>query len=494
MPVLPTGSLFGPALVLSLGRGVALVATFIVPVILARILAPAEFGTYRQWLLIFATLYGMAQLGMAESLFYFVPARPDRAGTYAANAILTLSVVAIAAAVVLGSLGGGVAGALGNPALEHLVPLAGCYLGLMLVAAPLEILLVARRQHAWASVAYALSDMTRAGVTLVAALVWGRLDAVFVGLIVVAAGRLAATLAYGRRDFGARLRPDRGDLRAQLVYALPLQLAVAMEIAQANVHAYVVSSRFDPATFALYSIGCLQIPLVDLLASSAGNVMMVRMRERLARGERDATMVIWRETARQLALVLVPLLCVLGIVARDLLAVLFTDVYAAAAPIFRIWLGVLLLAAIPAHGPLRVLGDTRFLALQTILKLAIVVVFIEAFMSAFGLPGAVLVMLAAMSIGKGLLLLRIRHLAAIPLSELLPWRSYAGIALAAAAAAVPAVTVGAVAASPLGRLISTGVAYLAVYVVLAWSLGLLNIAEKRTLIDLGRRVLHRARG
>jgi hypothetical protein len=85
--------------------------------------------------------------------------------------------------------------------------------------------------------------------------------------------------------------------------------------------------------------------------------MMVRMRERMAPDEPAAIMPIWRETTRKLALLLVPLLCVLGIAAHDLITVLFTDVYGASVPVFRIWLLVLLLAAVPAHGPLRVLDD-----------------------------------------------------------------------------------------------------------------------------------------
>ena len=40
--------------------------------------------------------------------------------------------------------------------------------------------------------------------------------------------------------------------------------------------------------FAIYAVGCLQIPLVELIASPACNVMMVGMRERLREG-------IWRQ-------------------------------------------------------------------------------------------------------------------------------------------------------------------------------------------------------
>ena len=469
------------------GRSVAVAITFIVPLVLARILAPSVFGTYRQLLLIFTTIYGIAQLGMAESLFYFLPSDPKRGGAYAGNAMLALAAAGAGVVVLLTSLEDSLAVALGNPALQGLAALVGGYLALMMVSAPLETILISRGRHTLASTSYALSDVGRALLMLLPALVWRRLDALFVGAIVFAALRLAAAIVYCRRAFGAGFRVDPSDLGKQLAYALPLQLAAALEIVQANFHSYVVSSRFDAAAFAVYSIGCLQIPLVDLIASSACGVMMVRMRERVTRGEPEAIMPIWRDTTRKLALLLVPLLCVLWITAHDLLALLFTEVYSAGVPVFRIWLGVLLLAAIPAHGPLRVLDDTRFLALQTLVKLVVVAVFTIGFLSAFGLPGAVLIALGAMLIGKSMLLSRLARRTGSPLSRVLPWRSYAGILFAGAAATVPAVAVRSAANSSIERLALAGAAYVIAYAVIVWCFGMLDPAEKQRVLSLVRR-------
>ena len=55
------------------GRAVGFVAAFAIPVVLARVFTTSEFGTYKQLFLLFSTLFGIAQLGMAESLYYFLP-------------------------------------------------------------------------------------------------------------------------------------------------------------------------------------------------------------------------------------------------------------------------------------------------------------------------------------------------------------------------------------------------------------------------------------
>ena len=61
------------------------------------------------------------------------------------------------------------------------------------------------------------------------------------------------------------MRLDFDLWREQWAYALPFALAVGIEVIQPNFHQYVVASRFDAATFAIYAVGCLQIPLVDLI-------------------------------------------------------------------------------------------------------------------------------------------------------------------------------------------------------------------------------------
>jgi len=80
-----------PAALLVTGRVIGLVASFAIGIVLARFFAPAVFGTYKQFFLLYATLYGLAQLGMAESLYYFVPRNAARTPQYVCNALITLA-------------------------------------------------------------------------------------------------------------------------------------------------------------------------------------------------------------------------------------------------------------------------------------------------------------------------------------------------------------------------------------------------------------------
>ncbi|OLC56040.1 MAG: hypothetical protein AUH92_00865 [Acidobacteria bacterium 13_1_40CM_4_69_4] len=275
-----------PTAVLMSGRLAGVLVAFCIPVVLARVLDQAAFGTYKQLFLVYATLYGIAQLGLAESLFYFLPADPAKAGRYALNSLLVLAGAGTGCFAFLWAGRGRVAAWLGNDALAVGLPWIGLHLALMLASSGLEIVLTSRKRFAGAAAAYAASDVVRTVLFLVPVLLFRSLQGLLMGAAAFAALRLAATLLSLKGEFGAGLRADRTLLRVQLAYAMPFELYVLVEILQANLHQYAVSLHFDPAAFAVYSVGCLQVPLVDLVAGSTCNVMMVKMAEDIRDGRR----------------------------------------------------------------------------------------------------------------------------------------------------------------------------------------------------------------
>ena len=340
------------------GRAVAFAATFFVPVVLARVFSQSDFGTYKQLFLVYGTLYLIAQAGMAESLFYFLPSARD-GGRYVANAMLFLAVAGLACFLFLHEAGAALAQWLNNPELARYTTPLGVFAALMLASSAFEITMVARARYRLASVSYGVSDVVRAAFFLVPALVFRRIDLLLWSAVVFAAVRLVATLVYVTGTFEAQLRPQAAALGRQLRYTLPFGAAAAMEIAQANLHLYAVSYYVEAATFAIYAVGCLQIPIVDLVTSSAGSVIMVRMaRERSARRLSNC-LTIWRETVRHLALVLVPVVGVLLVTADRLIVVLFTEQYAAATPIFMIWTLAILPTMFLTDAALRVFAQMR---------------------------------------------------------------------------------------------------------------------------------------
>jgi O-antigen/teichoic acid export membrane protein len=471
-----------PVLQLMAGRMVGFAASFFIPVALARIFDQADFGTYKQLFLIAATLYGIGQFGMAESLYYFLPHEPQSGARLVTNACLALVVGGLACLASLWLGGEAVSRWMGNPELARHTTLLGLYVSFVLTSAGLEIVMIARKRYGWASWSYALLDLLRAGLLVIPAVLVPELDWLLVGAVGFAAVRCAATIAYLWWTFDGALRPDAELMRRQLGYTIPFYLSGILELVQSNVHQYAVAYRFDAATFAIYSVGCLQIPLVELVFASMATVMMVRMTEELRNGRESAALLIWHDSCRKLALLFCPLTGLLVVTAHPIVVVLFTQTYAASAPIFMVSSLGLLLPALAVDGVLRVYAETRFLFALNVARLLVTVALIGALITKFGLVGAVVSTLIAAGVAKAIGLARIAVLMKVKASQLLPWRDFGailGAALAAAALAVAVKTVFEL--TPLSSLLLTSAAYGTAYLFAVWALDALRPEERLAL-------------
>lgn len=471
--VQPRSSVLRPALLLTAGRTLAFGAGFFIPVVLVRVFTAEEFGTYKQIFLLYSTVYLAAQMGLATSLFYFLPRAPERSARYVTNAGLALAVVGTLFAAVVATQPQALKWLLSNPRVADYVAPLGVYLLLMLISAPLEIVMISRSRYWTASATYAASDLVRAALFIVPAALTGRIEWLMAGAVAFALSRCVAMLGYFRREFRGALRPSRELLKEQVSYSLPFGLAVLVGTLQSHYHQFFVSHAFDPATFAIYAVGCLQIPIVDFVATPTGDVMMVRMAEELRDGHPAAARATWHDAMGSLALMFFPLVGVLIAGARELIVLLFTRTYVESVPIFRLWTLTILLVPLFTEGVLRVFAATRLLLVLNLVQLGVIVALIAPFLSAFGLPGAVLITVTGTAVARVLGLVRIRSLLDAPIRALLPWRRLSLIASAAILAYAGAAGVREVSDLPdLPTLLLTGSVYALVYAVLVrwWKL------------------------
>lgn len=462
------------ALLLVVGRGMGSVLTLAIPMVLARMFDPHAFGTYKQVMLVYTTVLLMAPFGVAESLFYFVPQDSRRAGARVANAIVFLVAAGLLVFGGLSLAGGPLSRWLGNPELAGHASTLGLFAGLSLGSTVLEILLISRGRYASAAASYALSDLARSAAFIVPILLVGGLEALLWGGVAFAALRLGTVLAVGLHAFGGGFRPETELVRSQLAYAIPFGAAAALAIAQSSYHHYAVAHAFDAAAFAVYSVGCLQIPMIDLVAGSAGNVLMVRMGE--SREDPGASRALWRAATAKLTSILVPLVGWLLLAAPALIEILYTSLYHDSVPVFRIWCLTTVLAAFQVDAVLRVQGRTRFLFVMYAVRLGLVAVAIGPLIRALSLPGAALATVMADSVVKGWALVKVSRLLGLTLRTALPWRQVARVGGATAAALasglvaarvfVPDSHSGSVAALAVGS-----AAYGAVFLFVTWVLG-----------------------
>src|SRR5262249_3283239 len=150
----------------------------------------------------------------------------------------------------------------------------------------LEVIPIIRQEFQIATRFIVASQLSRTFLLFFAALLFGSVRALLYAAITHALLLTIAVLwyLYSRLPgFWRHFDPEL--LCPQLLYAVPSGFAGLLWTIQSDLHNYFVSHQFGAAVFAVYSIGCLQIPLMGLLNEAAGSVMIPRISELEMRNE-----------------------------------------------------------------------------------------------------------------------------------------------------------------------------------------------------------------
>ena len=361
-------SLAKQSTLLTMGRVLGYVVAFLIPIILVRIFTQAEFGLYKQALLVGETVLPLLGFGLNASLFYFLPRHRPHGRQYLIQALglLWLS----------GLIGGGfvafgadwIAGWMDQPDLAAVLPFIGAYIAFSQPGDTLLYLPIIDRRPILAASLHFGNELLKMVIATSCALVFGTVLSVLMGLAALAGLRALLLMLYIQRSrIQGTKAPNWPDLRTQLAYALPFGVAVMFEIVLTKAHQFFVSSQVSAQDFAIYAAGVVQVPLAAMVSVSVAEVVLVRASS-LHREGRIADMTeMWVQSLSRLCAFIVPMWIGIEFFADDLILVLFGPDYQPATPVFRIFVMASLGAIIIDHGLLRAVGDTRFLLLANVI-------------------------------------------------------------------------------------------------------------------------------
>ncbi len=438
-PALATSSFLGEAKPLVLARLFSAGLTMSIPLVLARVLSREDLGTYYQLFLLSTTLYYVLPLGVVQSLYFFLPRAREKRPYLGQTLIFMSGAGLVAAGLVVAGLGP-VSGLFDNPALaEHRWTLAA-YTAFLLGAFPLEVSLTSQGRMRQSALVYLVADVIRASAMVVPCLVGAGLHGMMLAVVGFAGLRwLVAWVVVPRGASGPLVS---GRLwREQLVHALPFGAAMALAIPQQNAHLYAVAGVVSPALYAIYRVGCFQLPVVDLLYTPISEVLMVRLGELEKQRLLEEGVEAFREAAGKLAFVFLPFAAFLFAAAPEFILALFGDeAFLQAVPIFRVSVLGAVLAILPMDAVLRARGLTRAILVSYLLKAVVTVPLLWVGVRHFGMMGGVVAWAMAEMVGKGSLLVRVPGALSTPtrtlrMHEVIPWGALGKASLAAVVAA-----------------------------------------------------------
>jgi len=482
---------------LASAKAIAFGLGFVLPLILVRSLSQTEFGLYKQVFLLVNTAVTILPLGFAMSAFYFLPRCEDDQGPVVFNIVLFhLAVGGLAglALLVYPELPQMILGS--RELVDHAYGLA-LLVFLAVGTSVLDILAVANGEVALAARLIVTTYLVKSVLLLGAAWFAPSLEALIAAATVHYLLQAALVFWYLRSRFPrfwAAL--DWSMMRAQLGYALPLGAAAMLSMAQLDLHSYFVAHAFDAATFAVYAVGCFQLPFVYIVNESVGAVMIPTVsRLQLENQEREIVGLVAR-MMRKLAALYFPLYVGLLVTGREFVTTLFTDSYRASWPIFAVNLTLIPLCILTAACDPVLRAYPAYSSLLVRLRVALVAVLVAGLWvvtARHWLLGAIVVMVGVSVIDRftvSTLLARVLH---VSWRDLALFRDVAKLAAAAALAGVVAAVVRLLVApaGPIAVLAVGSAAVAIVYVSAVLALGVPTTGEREAVRRRGLAALLR---
>lgn len=458
--------------------------SFVLPLLLVRRLSQHEFGLYKQVFLVVGTAIYILPLGFGMSAFYFLPRERDRRDKVILNILLFYIMMAGGACAILVLRPSLLAILFNNNEIVRFAPQIGLVILFWVVSSLLEVVTLANQESRLATFFIIISQLAKTGLMLAAAISIASVASLMNAAIVYGMIQTAVMLAYLRSRFGNFWRSiDWSMVRTQIAYALPIGLASVLFQVQADLHNYFVSYHFSTADFAIYAIGCFNLPLIGILSESAGSVTIPHV-SYLQKYDRHREIVeLMARMLRKLSALYFPIYFFLLVMGREFITVLFTARYDSSWPIFAINLTMIPLGLVAsACDPvIRAYAEHRFFMMRVrVMVIAALSIALWVGTSRLGLIGAITIVVV-FNLGERLLIAaKVGRILGVTRSDLVLLKDVGKLAFAALVAAVATWLVRSygLEATPLVVLTTCGIVFCLAYVTALLMLGVLKPEER----------------
>lgn len=409
-------------LLLTAGRLLGAAFGFLVPVYVSRHLDVASFGTYKLAILCYVSALMLAHVGMDHGLFYFVKKFFSKRALFSINTILfkvaTMTVVCAVALFFREESGD----LLNNPQFPPVVaPL--CVLSFLgVISSHMDHYFIVMNRVRFVTLLYISEAIVNAGLVIGGFYYFDSLPSVLLLMSIIPMAKTVYLLMFNLVEFKSiSLSLDRWVriLRRQVSYSLPLGITNLLTFVM-QFDRFVISALYNPMRFAIYAVGCLELPVLPGMINTMHDLMSIEMVEAHRHGDKEKIRQLWVATIKQIMFFLTPVV-IFMIGCSDLVIVtIFSSKYSDSAEYFQAFMMVLFFFSIDPELLFRVFARTR-----TLLKIQIVtaILTVASFVLVayyIGPLEALIVRAVAEALNSGVKLLYVKGMIDIRWQDLLP--------------------------------------------------------------------------
>lgn len=408
------------------GRILAMLCNFAVPVFLTRFLSQTDYGIYSQFLMLLTFTGSIFSFGLQSNLYYFYPSSDEqRKKTLLGNTLI--SMIALAAVGFL---------FMEVPFLSKLFTNDGDlsqYMDIVGICVVLNIptfimfpLFVIRNDKVTSVLYPSIEVFVKVAFTVITALIFGTIRAIFIGLVIFQILLLIFTLCYSFIPLRKIKAPwfDWELMKSQLKYALPFGFSVILFTLFRQFDKILCISYISPAEYAVYSLAFYGIPGINQIYDSVSEVNLLNMANSYKEGKKEETLDLYQSFCSKLLSFSVPVILIVFLFSKQIFGFLFTEEYMGAVPFFRIYIFSFIIGALGAGTVLRATGKTQYTLRAFLYSLVVYLPFAYLSIRYFGVWGAICTAMLGIVLPRMFQIAFERRILGVSLARYMPWKRF----------------------------------------------------------------------
>lgn len=413
------------------GRILAMLCNFFVPIVLTRILNQTDYGIYSQFILLMGFTGSIFSFGLQTNLYYFyLPADDIKRKTLLGNTLLSMMTLSILAFIFMEVPSLSRFFIKDKMLLQYIWIVGIC----VLLNVPTYILfpLFVIRKDKTTSVLYpSIEVFIKVLFTIVLALLYNSIYAIFIGLLVVQLILCIFTLFYSFAPLRNVSAPwfNWSQMKEQLNYAAPFGMSVVLFTLLRQFDKVLCVSYISPAEYAVYSLAFYGIPGINQIYDSVSEVNLLNMANSYREGDIKETLALYQSFCSKLLSFSAPLILIVFLFANEIFGLLFTPEYIDAVPFFRVYIFSFIIGALGAGTVIRASGKTKLTLRAYVYSLIIYLPVAYLTIKHYGVWGAISTAMLGIVLPKFFQILYEKRILSVKLKDYMPWRSFGSTSL-----------------------------------------------------------------
>ena len=470
----------------SISKSLKHVSVFILAIFLTRLISPHDYGSYLQVMVITNTVIYLSIFGIPSSVYYFLPRSAEKRRMMR-NTISLLLMVSVGVSACLYFATDLIASRFNNPDLLQFGWLIGAFVLLQIPIKLFEPFMVATKNVPRFVAINASFNIGFLAAVLIPILLGMNLYEVLVVLfgfylLQMSVIYIAIVITYRQLQDDAEGEAYR--VKEQVAYSAPIGFSGAIAQVGVAIDKIIVSSYYDPAMLAVYARGAMEIPMLNVVANSLGNILMPKFVEQYHKGNKAEVLRLWHSSIRMMAMFIYPTLVFFILTAGHLIPFLFTEEYIGSVIIFQVYTLGLVTRITSYDAIVRAVGKTGILFKMTMLSVVLNITLTIGLIELIGIVGAPLATVLVGTSLRFIYLIIITRLLDISLAQVFPWMTLLKLLAISGIAALAILPVLALDLSHFLMLVCCGLVFAPVYLIGFRFSGALNPTERKSVSGL----------